>query len=164
MILPIDDAAGGIDERTCMGDRGQLEAVHTGSESLFEAVLGLEDALATPIGDRPKWRLRVAMAADHAANRLSEHTIESERGFLHGLEHEAPWLARRVNQQTVEHERLQKEVDALRVAIASVDDCPDRATQIRAQALELLTQITKHRQRGADLACEAQAVAVSNGA
>ncbi|MGI9598194.1 MAG: hypothetical protein ACR2QK_18670 [Acidimicrobiales bacterium] len=150
-----------------MADRVQLDAVRTRREALYEAVVGLEDALATPIGDGTKWRLRVAMAIDHASIRIEEHAIqtESKGGFLDKVIGEVPRLQRRVNQLKVDHERLEKEVHALRMALSMVDDAkiPGEAVTIRNQALELLGQLTRHRQRGADLIYEAYQVDIGEG-
>lgn len=145
-----------------MAERLQLDAVRTRREALYEAVVGLEDALATPVGDGVKWRLRVAMAIDHATIRIEEHARQTEAkdGFLDRVVKEVPRLQRRVNQLKVDHERLEKEVEALRHSLTLVDDAniPEEAHNIRNQAIELLGQMTRHRQRGADLIYEAYQV------
>lgn len=150
-----------------MADRVQLDAVRTRREALYEAVVGLEDALATPVGDGAKWRLRVAMAIDHATIRIEEHAKQTEAkgGFLDRVIKEVPRLQRRVNQLKVDHERLEKEVDAIRLAISLVEDSkiPEEAVNIRNQAIDLLGQLTRHRQRGADLIYEAYQVDIGEG-
>ncbi len=150
-----------------MAERVQLDAVRTRREALYEAVVGLEDALATPVGDGVKWRLRVAMAIDHAARRIEEHAEQTEAkdGFLERVVKETPRLQRRVNQLIVDHERLEKEVDALRIALTMVEDkrVPDEAVNIRNQAIDLLGHMTRHRQRGADLIYEAYQVDIGEG-
>ena len=141
-----------------MAGRVELDAVRTRREALYEAIVGLEDALATPVGEGAKWRLRVAMAVDHAAMRISEHATQTEApgGFLERTVKEVPRLGRRINQLRVDHERLEKEVHALRMVLSMTDDddIPDNAAEIRNQAMELLGQMSRHRQRGADLIYE----------
>ncbi len=150
-----------------MADRVQLDAVRTRREALYEAIVGLEDALATPVGDGARWRLRVAMAIDHATIRIEEHAKQTEAkgGFLDRVISEVPRLQRRVNQLKVDHERLEKEVDALRLAVSLVEDAkiPEEAVNIRNQAIDLLGQLTRHRQRGADLIYEAYQVDIGEG-
>lgn len=150
-----------------MAKRVQLDAVRTRREALYQAVVGLEDALATPIGEGAKWLLRVTMAVDHAARRIDEHVCETEQpgGFFDTVVREAPRLHKRVTQLKVDHERLEKEVDALRTAIALVEDdeLADQANTLRNQAIELLGQMTRHRQRGADLIYEAYQVDIGEG-
>lgn len=145
-----------------MAERPQLDAVRTRREALYEAVVGLEDALATPVGDGTKWRLRVAMAVDHATIRIEEHATQTESpgGFLDKVTQEHPQLQRRVNQLKVDHERLEKEADALRLTVSLIEDdrIPDEAVAIRNQAIDLLGQLTRHRQRGSDLIYEAYQV------
>lgn len=150
-----------------MADRVQLDAVRSRREALYEAVVGLEDALATPVGDGQKWRLRVTMAIEHAKTRIEDHASQTEAkdGFLERVVLEAPRLHKRVTQLKVDHERLEKEVDALRIAIYDVpdDEVPDQAVELRNQAIELLGQMTRHRQRGADLIYEAYQVDIGDG-
>ncbi|MGH1489227.1 MAG: hypothetical protein ACRBK7_07510 [Acidimicrobiales bacterium] len=150
-----------------MADRVQLDAVRTRREALYEAVVGLEDALATPVGDGARWRLRVAMAIDHATIRIEEHAKQTEAkgGFLDQVIQEVPRLQRRVSQLKVDHERLEKEVDALRhiVSMVADDEIPGQAVDIRNRALDLLGQLTRHRQRGADLIYEAYQVDIGEG-
>ena len=138
-----------------MAGREDLDAVRNRREALYQAIVGLEDALATPVGDGSKWRLRVAMAVDHAAMRISEHTTQTEApgGFLDRTVAEAPRLARRISQLRVDHERLEKAADALRTTLAMIDDedIADQAVELRNQAMELLGQMSRHRQRGSDL-------------
>ncbi len=151
-----------------MADIDQLDAIRTRREALYQAAVGLEDALTTPVGDGPKWRLRVAMAVDHAAARIEEHArqTESSGGFLDSVLGEAPRLQRRIDQLKVDHERLEKEVDALRMAVSLVgdDEVADEAPNIRNRAIELLGQLTRHRQRGADLIYEAYQVDIGGTA
>jgi hypothetical protein len=142
--------------------RDQLDDVRSRREALYQAAVGLEDALTTPVGDGGRWRLRVAMAVDHAAARIEEHASQTEAtgGFLDQVLDESPRLRRRIDQLKVDHERLEKGVDALRMAITMVEDneVSDEAPAIRNLAIELLGQLTRHRQRGADLIYEAYQV------
>ena len=85
---------------------------------------------------------------------------ESPGGFLDKVTQEHPQLQRRVNQLKVDHERLEKEADALRLTVSLIEDdrIPDEAVAIRNQAIDLLGQLTRHRQRGSDLIYEAYQV------
>ena len=79
---------------------------------------------------------------------------------------EHPRLQRKIDQMKVDHERLEKEVDALRLAVSLVDDgeVADEAPAVRNRAIELLGQLTRHRQRGADLIYEAYHVDIGGNA
>lgn len=140
-------------------DRHEVDAIKVRREAIYQAITGLEDALASPIGDARRWRLRVAMAVDHAVARIAEHIAQTEDrdGFLNQVVDDQPRLAGRVNRMRTDHEQLEKMVDSLRLALAGVgdDDVADRADDIRSQAVDLLSHLTRHRQRGADLIYEA---------
>jgi hypothetical protein len=141
-----------------MDELTQLDAIRTRRESLYQAIIGLEDALTTPVGDGARWRLRVAMAIDHAALRINDHICDTERkdGFLDSVVADEPRLRRRVDQLRVDHERLAREVDVLRTAITAVEDdeVVSRVPALRNQAVDLLGQLVRHRERGADLIYE----------
>lgn len=140
----------------------QLDAARVRREALYQALVGLEDALSTPIGDGARWRLRVAMAVDHAVNRVDEHVteVEAPNGFLADVVADEPRLICRTNRLREDHENLEKEVHALQIALSELDDADvaDRAIPIRNQALEFLGNLATHRQRGADLIYEAYQV------
>ena len=52
-----------------------VASIRSRRESLLRAAIGLEDALASPVGDGERWRLRVAMATDHATARIDQRSI-----------------------------------------------------------------------------------------
>ena len=158
-----------------MSDSTKVSSIRSRREALLQAVVGLEDALAGPIGDQERWRLRVAMAVDHAVARISEHIAQTEgRGnILDEILAVAPRLERRVKQMRVDHENLEKAAHQLVVAVtelSAVDDdtesdvMEDRAIAVRNQAVEVMGQIARHRQRGADLIYEAYQVDLGNSA
>ncbi len=140
-------------------DHAELAAIRARREALYQAIVGLEDALASPSGDSERWRLRVAMATEHAAARVDDHIHQTEapKGLLTKIKDQEPRLSRKVAQLKVDHERLRTSLDALTQALAVIDEgeLGSRAESIRDQAGELLTQLVRHRQRGADLIYEA---------
>ncbi len=158
-----------------MSDSTKVASIRNRREALLQAVVGLEDALAGPIGDHERWRLRVAMAVDHAVARISEHVTQTEGpgNILDEILAVAPRLERRVKQMRVDHENLEKAAHrlALTVGELSTDDVDaatgkteDRAIEIRNQAVDVMGQIARHRQRGADLIYEAYQVDLGNSA
>ena len=147
-------------------DQTHLEAVRSRREALYQALVGLEDALSTPIGDGERWRLRVAMAVDHAANRVAEHIrdVEATDGFLDQVVAEAPRLCGRTDRLRADHDDLEKSVHALSVELSEIADADvaDRAPQIRDQAMAFLGLLASHRHRGADLIYEAYQVDIGS--
>ncbi|MEL7156054.1 MAG: hypothetical protein AAFN30_05580 [Actinomycetota bacterium] len=140
----------------------RLDAARVRRESLYQALIGLEDALSTPIGDGERWRLRVAMAVDHAVNRVAEHveSSESDDGLLVQVAADSPRLRCRIDRLKSDHDQLEKDAHQLSVALADLSDAdvPARGPQLRNQALEFLGLLASHRQRGADLVYEAYQV------
>lgn len=151
-----------VEEPKRESDQDKVAAIKIRREAIYQAITGLEDALASPVGEANQWRLRVAMAVDHAVARIAEHIkeTEAEGGLLDEVVQDEPRLAGRVARMRVDHQQLEKMVDALRLALAEVgdDDVADRADEIRNQAVDLLGQLSRHRQRGADLIYEAYQV------
>lgn len=148
-----------------MSDSNEITSIRSRREALLQAIVGLEDALAAPLGDGVKWRLRVAMAIDHSVARLDEHIKQTEGpgNILDEIRQAAPRLDRRVTQMMVDHERLEKAAHALQVVVAELaevegDELLDMAIELRNGAVEMLGQMTRHRQRGADLIYEAYQV------
>lgn len=157
-----------MNESLAASEQAELAAVRARREALYRAILGLEDALASPVGEPERWRLRVAMAVDHASARITEHIdqTESPDGLLARIGRDEPRLTRKLEQLKVDHEQLAKSVDALAQALADVDHVQrddlgggdkieHQATLLRNQAVELLGELTRHRQRGSDLIYEA---------
>jgi hypothetical protein len=132
-----------------------LDAVSRRRELLGQAIIGLEDALTTSEADGAKWRLRVAMAVDHAVVSIEEHIrqAEADDGFLDRVGHVSPRLARRANQLCVDHERLVLAANALRRAVDDVDEAHvgRHAPGVRKLAVEVINQLTGHRERSAEL-------------
>ena len=151
-----------------MADRTHLDASRVCRESLHLALVGLEDALSTPLGEGARWRLRVAMAVDHAANRVEEHVATSEAGdgLLNQVVSDAPRLSCRTARLRRDHVHLEQQVHGLKVALSEIadDDVAVRGLSVRDQAMEFLSLLATHRQRGADLFYEAYLVDIGDSA
>ena len=148
-----------------------VASIRSRRESLLRAAIGLEDALASPVGDGERWRLRVAMATDHATARIVEHISQTEGAgnILEEVSAHAPRLARRVEQMLVDHERLEKAAHDLQTAVAELDHVDDdqleaQAIVVRNKSVDMMGLIARHRQRGSDLLYEAYHVDLGDSA
>lgn len=121
--------------------------------ALLENIHAFEQALATPAGD-PGWRSRASSRLHALRGAFAEHIVVTEGpdGLYAQLLDHSPRLARAVRVLVREHAAvaaalgaLQRQVDALET---EVDD-------LRAWASDLLRDLSRHRQRGADLVYEA---------
>ena len=154
-----------------MTESHDVASIRSRREALLRAAIGLEDALACPLGDAEKWRRGVAKATDHAVERVEEHVNLTE-GPGHILDESrtvAPRLDHRVRQMLVDHEELEKAVHALKTAVnelsyAPEDQAEEQAIKVRNKAVEMMGLMARHRQRGADLVYEAYHVDLGNSA
>ena len=136
----------------------QLKAIRTHSQALDRAIDGLEDALTTPIGDGGRGRLRVALAVEHAAEQLGHGNDPANEppDLFESIQTSEPRLRRDIDRLRVQYERLARELDALRGALAEVvrgrpEDFPQHAPRVRDQAIGFLAHLQEHRGRGMEL-------------
>lgn len=144
----------------------ELRPVRERRASLYRAMLGLEEAVASPVDMGEPWRQRVIGAAEHLRELIDEHTHETERpgGFLETIVSDAPRLVNRVNHIRNEHVELQRQVGHLLRALddTAPADLSARADDVRDETMRLLGALARHRQRGADLIYEAYEVDIGS--
>lgn len=122
---------------------------------LLRAIQSFEQAVAAPARD-PAWRERVRHRLAALRDQLAEHVVVTEGpdGLYAELLEYAPRLTRPVAQLVDEHGALSVRAEAL----ASLVREPEaEVAWVRERAGELLTALSGHRQRGADLVYEAYA-------
>lgn len=121
---------------------------------LGAAMAELEPAIAAPMAD-PRWRDNVADAFEEVADAFRVHCEEVERpdGMFEEVLTEAPRLDRDVDWFRADHERLFARIDEMTAAVESTE--PEA---LREGLTDLLADLVRHRQRGADLVYEAYMV------
>ncbi len=131
--------------------------------SLSQVSNNLELALSAPSGDPRYWRSKVVAALTEFKAVLSDHVHSSEDGFLKAVAADFPNQARKVSQLLVDHERLQVSIDALFEKVVHLEDDGEgeEINAVRLQAIELLGQVSRHKQRSSDLIYEAYKVDVT---
>ena len=119
---------------------------------LVRAMQELELVVAVPAAE-PGWRERLWERVTVLRHQLTEHVVVTEgpEGLYAELLEHAPRLHRPMVRLVAEHGELLAGTDALARRLAGPP------TSIREQAGELLTALSRHRQRGADLVYEAYA-------
>jgi hypothetical protein len=135
--------------------RPSYEAARRQRAELLQSIQGLEQAVAAPARE-PGWRERVGRRLATLRDRLTEHIVitEGPDGLYAELLADAPRLTRPVAGLTADHGHLLVRVDSLARRLHQ-PDC--RVEAIRDGAGELLSRLSRHRQRGADLVYEAYA-------
>ncbi len=128
---------------------------------LHGALVELEAALTRPLRDGDEWCKVTTKAVEHLAWTLATHVDETEHpdGLLRSVEAAAPWLAPRIGQLRRDHQILIGRCAAL------IDRCHGGAPahDVREDGLDLLSDLTRHRHRGADLLYDADEVDVGVG-
>lgn len=134
-------------------DEQALAAARRRRAELLQTIYGFELALAVPAGD-PAWRDHVGERLSALREAVTEHVVVTEGpdGLYGELLDHAPRLSRGVKTLIREHAALVATVDTL---CARVDEPAVGAEQIRGWASDLLRELSRHRQRGADLVYEA---------
>jgi hypothetical protein len=122
---------------------------------LLHAIQDFERALAVPAGE-PTWRHGVADRLRSLRGAFAEHVVvtEGSDGLYAELLADAPRLARMVDVLTREHAALLAAMDALQ---ARVERPEPGVEEVRGWASDLLRELSRHRQRGADLVYAAYA-------
>ncbi|GAA5183378.1 hypothetical protein GCM10023322_22490 [Rugosimonospora acidiphila] len=118
---------------------------------LLAGIERLEHALSRPVAERD-WRHLVADGLTELGSAFADHvsTTEGTDGLYAQLLDPAPRLARGVYVLTREHAPLTRAIDAVRQRVPGTD--PD---DLRIRAGDVLRELSRHRQRGADLVYEA---------
>lgn len=121
--------------------------------TLLHSIQSFEQALAAPAGD-PAWRDRVAGKLRGLSSAFAEHVMVTEGAdglYAEVLDH-APRLARRVHVLIREHAAVEATLSALEHRAAQPETTNE---QLRSWSGDLLRELSRHRQRGADLVYEA---------
>lgn len=106
--------------------------------------------------NEPGWRERVRTRLCGLHRAFAEHVVVTEGpdGFYAELLDQAPRLARRIHVLLREHATVTDALSTLRVRVAAPETTVE---ELRGRGGELLRDLARHRQRGADLVHEAYA-------
>lgn len=136
-----------------------LESLRLHRAELLESIRTLEQALAAPAAGRTRpWAERVNVALVELTADFREHIglTEGPDGLYHDVLATSPRLTNAVNGLTAEHAQIEEMTARLldRLAEASSATHVD-VDGVRDDATMLLSRLSRHRQRGADLVYEA---------
>jgi hypothetical protein len=130
-----------------------LPAARRNRAEILASMQALEKALAVPQAD-PNWRVGVGNTLIALRRAFAEHVevTEGAEGLYAQLLETAPRLVRPVRTLVREHAALHRAIDAACVRVAGT--APE---VLRGKTSDLLRELSRHRQRGADLVYEAYA-------
>ncbi len=143
-------AVGPMAARTPQAPVESLGAIRRHRAELLDAIQSFERALAVVAAD-PAWRPGVARQLARLRAAFADHVgvTEGAGGLYAGILDDAPRLAHEVDVLVREHADIRATLEAL---AERVDTEPER---LRAWANDVLREMSRHRQRGADLIYEA---------
>lgn len=134
--------------------RGEsLAAARRHRLELLVSIHEFERAIAVPSAD-PDWRRQVALRLARLREAFAEHisVTEGDDGLYAELLVAAPRLARAVGVLVREHVMIARALDRYAARLGEQDVEVER---LRGWATDLLRELSRHRQRGADLVYEA---------
>jgi hypothetical protein len=139
------------------------EALGAAGERRLElkaAVSHVEMRAAAPAA-APHWRNDLLGALAQLLDAFERHIDEVERedGLLNELTEDAPRLVNHVDQRRDEHPPLRAQI----AAVIETVGAGTGAEQVRAEVLDVLVAVARHRQKGADLVYEAYNVDIGGG-
>lgn len=139
-----------VDQRS---DPQPLQAARRQRATLLHAIQALEEALAAP-SQEPGWRERVAGRLQSLSAAFAEHVVVTEgpAGLYAELLDHAPRLCRRVEGLIREHAAVETALSSLERRAVPPETTVD---EVRWWGSDLLRELSRHRQRGADLVYEA---------
>jgi hypothetical protein len=142
-----------ISATPAFADAVALQVARRHRAALLRDIHSFEQALATPAGE-PGWQEKVSTRLHALRGAFAEHIVVTEGadGLYSELLDTAPRLRRQVEVLVREHAAIATTMSALQHRV----DLPDvPAEELRGWAGDLLRELSRHRQRGADLVYEA---------
>lgn len=137
-----------------MSEHTTLGAASRARFVLGTAAQALERAIAAPAQDLELWRKQVDQDLETLRVALTQHVdiTEGDSGLLAQILQDAPRLASAVDVILADHAELCEAVDLTQDIL---DQTPDRTLDIRGAVIDMLSLLTTHRHRGADLVFDA---------
>jgi chromosome segregation ATPase len=121
-------------------------------------------ALARPAPGRvAAWGAGVGAAVARMQDIWAGHieVTEGAQGLYEEILGQAPRLSNQVQRLRREHEQIGVAIRDANDSLSAIDD--DRLSTVREELTELVAQLLRHRQRGADLVYEAYHVDIGGG-
>lgn len=147
-------------------DSKALEEARARREALGDAADTCEEVLARP-SSSPDWTAKVVAAVRQLSIDFGDHVaeVEDDQGLLPQLLGDEPRLAHSIQGMYDEHVDISASLAKIERLVESCGDSCDAASaaKIRYEAVDVLGQISRHRQAGADLVYNAYSVDIGGG-
>ena len=143
-----------------------LGPVRQRRQAMVAVMHEVEEALAAPmVGRAGEWSSEVADVLTRLDGVLAAHVEATERpgGLLATIREEEPWLDPLVRRLEREHADLRRRVAEACAALGPAGGDEQRLADVRDRVTELLAELARHRQRGADLLYQAYQMDLGGG-
>jgi hypothetical protein len=147
-------------------DEQALERARRRRSDLHGVLVELESALAAPAAGRvAAWSLRVHEGLVELGAAFERHiaVTEGPEGLFGSVMSRAPRLAGTIDELSRQHRRIRQSVGDALDAVHRAADAAEPPAASREAVLDLIEQLMRHRQHGADLVYEAYAVDIGGG-
>ncbi len=138
-----------------------IKAARRHREALREAMIGLEAAVASA-SRGPSWVASLEHHVERLQVALNDHirVVESAEGIITQILEDAPRLTSHAETLYADHGRLTVQARQVFELLHGIGREPntDGVTAFRDAVLDLLGQLSRHRQRGVDLVYDAYTV------
>jgi hypothetical protein len=134
-----------------------LEAAARRRRELRDALVTLEDTVASSVHDSDRWRRLVAARIAELGVAFAEHVAETEApgGLYDEMEEIAPHVQGKARRLREEHPRLTGAIADAEVRFAAPFPEGTDLDALRDDLQRLMGRLVRHRQHGADLVWEA---------
>jgi hypothetical protein len=160
--MPMAAGIGSVDD-VQERNREVLDAVRVRRDAMYDTVMALERALASPTSGRPDdWCALLHNRVANVRSVLEAHVAETEAdgGFFDDVREHAPQLLHAAEQLQAEHAPLLAATDDLEREIDAAVPTGEVAA-VRTAGLDLIHRVLEHRHRGAELVYDAYSVDIS---
>ena len=134
-----------------------LEAAARRRRELRDALMALEDTVASSVHDADRWRRLVAARITALGEAFAEHVAETEApgGLYDEMEEIAPHVQGKARRLREEHPRLTGAIADAEARFAAPFPEGTDLDALRDDLQRLMGRLVRHRQHGADLVWEA---------
>jgi len=147
-------------------DRTTLDEVRARRASLRKAMAAVAEAAEAPLADRPSaWAAELVGRLARLSGAWARHitVTEADGGLFGQIRGEAPELEPQLHQLQREHDKIGAAITKVCADLTAAAGDEVVLQQLREQVTSVISDLIRHRQRGADLVYRAYAVDIGGG-
>ena len=149
-----------------VADAGTLDEVRERRARLRRAMGELAAAAEAPLVDEPaRWATDLGASLDRLAGAWARHIAitEADGGLFGQIRTDAPHLDPQLQRLHRDHDTIRDAIIMIRGRLADAADDTTKLQQSRESVTTLISDLIRHRQRGADVVYQAYEVDLGGG-